>query len=108
MTNNPRDLIFPGLLFALYVAAAICILLGNPTSALVLVVIGAVVLLGVSLLRMTARRGPDHSRPEIPEDVATDLRREREQVGEVSAVSQLRKRYPELSLLDATRLVRDL
>lgn len=107
MTSSSRNLIFSGLLFTLYVAAAICIFLGIPTAALILVVIGAVTLLGATVVGMT-RTVADRNLPEISAETATDLRRERDQVGEVSAVNQLRKRYPQLSLLEATKLVRNL
>jgi len=89
---------------ALIVAAGVLTLFEHGTLSLVVAGLGLVVgLVGIAIRRQT----PPGPVPAAP--VATDgIRAERESNGEVAAVRMLRTARPELSLLDATRIVRGL
>jgi hypothetical protein len=89
---------------ALIVAAGVLTLQDQNPPAVVCIALGLVVaLIGIGARRQ-APAGPVAATP-----VDTDaVRAERETHGEVAAVRMLRTARPELSLLDATRIVRGL
>lgn len=89
---------------ALIVAAGVLTLQNSNTAAVVCIAAGlAVALVGIAARRQT----PAGPVPVTPVD--TDrIRTEREDGGEEAAVRMLRTQRPELSLLDATRIVRGL
>lgn len=105
MTDRRRlSLVVTLLGSAFIIAAGVLNLLGRGVPSLVCVVLGLVVgLVGIGL-RPRRPAGPP---PAAPVDTAR-IREEREVNGEEAAVRMLRTERPELSLLDATRVVRNL
>jgi hypothetical protein len=89
---------------AFIIAAGVLNLLGQGVASLVCVVLGLVVgLVGIGL---RPRPQPHADRAAVIDRDA--LRAERDEKGEVAAVTMLRTANPALSLLDATKIVRGL
>ena len=91
---------------AVVAAAAVCYFTGRG-DALILSLLGMLMLVATELIE---RRHPlpEAPLPAIHTDVAGQLRQQRDESGTVAAVRRLRKMYPEISLLQAAQLVRDL
>lgn len=89
---------------AILLAAGVIGFAGRTTLALLGLALGfaALVLVGMALRR------PPGPAPELGPDEASALRVRRERDGEFPAARQLREGRPEVSLLDAVRLVRGL
>lgn len=105
MTDRRRlSLIVTLLASAFLVGAGVLTMLGRGGAALVCIVVGLVVGLVGVVLRPRTLPGPA---PAAPVGTAR-LREEREVNGEEAAVRMLRAERPELSLLDATKVVRGL
>lgn len=87
----------------LFVLAAIAGFLGHPIVGLILAALAVVA--AVAWLRVPRIEDPD---PELPDELASELRERRDAGEEVPAVRELRKRYPNLGLVQAVRIVRTL
>lgn len=88
---------------ALILLAAIAAYVGWWIPALVLIAlaVGAT----VAWIRVPRVEGPD---PALPDELVADLRRRRDDVGEILAIRALRKRYPRLGFAQAVRILRAL
>lgn len=94
----------PALLGLLVAAGLAGLVVDPPVPGLV------VVALGVTLIvAQVTRRRADAGQPEpLDPGRAAELRAHRDREGELAAVRALRRQRPELSLVDAVTLVRDL
>jgi hypothetical protein len=107
-----RGWITPTVLLALAALAAAAALVDLPVQpgrgwwpvAIMLGLVAAV----VAVWELRRRPAASATPVEIEPSLAAAVRAERERAGEVAAVRMLRSEQPQLSLVDAARLVRDL